>query len=235
MKKESVENCRFENLINRWGSLSGQIGFKHPLQEHNQGMKIGIGGTVCSHGHNKQRSGAVKIEEIEESVNNIVVKTNKDGNTKGIKNITRDRQRQLTDKQKAYVTNITKYGMNPSDAYAKAYDIKPSTTKRSISTSAYKLSKSPNIARELNNHFQTEQKDILNDHKGTRETVVRELFKLIHSDNEHVKLKALQMLGQSSGLFVELSKQEITTSVSPEKLKDELEKTLLSFDTSKTH
>ena len=59
--------------------------------------------------------------------------------------------------------------------------------------------------------------------------MVERLFKhATESKNEHVQVRALEMLGKASGLFVD--RQEITQKVSPEKLKHELESVLSTFD-----
>ncbi|MGI9269899.1 MAG: hypothetical protein ACR2PE_05180 [Porticoccus sp.] len=133
------------------------------------------------------------------------------------------RQR-LTAKQTAFVSNVAK-GMSVIDAYINSYDCSPNTSRRNISVSANKLSKTPKIVREINSIRKTEQALNIHNHAETRKLVIEELFKhAMESDNENIKVKSLHLLGKATGLFVDIIEQ--TTTISTDRLKSELEQSL---------
>ena len=163
-------------------------------------------------------------EELEHNIKNIDPATKKNGEPIGYKRPAK----RLTEKQKAFVSLICQ-GHSPSDSYRKAYDVSPNTKEKSIQSTANKLTRQPAIRRELDKQFERQQECNLEDSNQLRKTVVERLFKhATESKNEHVQVRALEMLGKASGLFID--RQEITQKVSPEKLKHELESVLSTFD-----
>ena len=171
----------------------------------------------------------MNTKELREKIERINPKETTKGKAIGVKSQV---NKTLTEKQKAFCSLICQ-GHSPSDAYRKAYDVKEGTKSKTVTTSANKLKKKPAISAYLETEFQRQTKVNLENQTELRQKVVQELFRhSTESANEHIQVRALELLGKASGLFVE--RQEITTKVTPDKLKRELERTLESFDTSKS-
>ena len=109
------------------------------------------------------------------------------------------------------------YKQSYKDAYPNAQG-----TDASITTSAYRLSRDPRIASMVNDALEETAEHLAEDRAATQRYVLRQL--VAHSKTakqEGTKLKALELLGKSTGLFID--KAEVDAKpVSAEQLKREL-------------
>ena len=109
------------------------------------------------------------------------------------------------------------YKQSYKDAYPNAQG-----TDASITTSAYRLSRDPRIASMVNDALEETAEHLAEDRAATQRYVLRQL--VAHSKTakqEGTKLKALELLGKSTGLFIDRASDE-AKPVSAEQLKREL-------------
>jgi hypothetical protein len=116
-------------------------------------------------------------------------------------------------------------GLIQGKTYKQAYrDAYPNAqgTDASITTSAYRLSRDPRIAEMVRDALEETAEHLAEDRAATQRYVLRQL--VAHSKTakqEGTKLKALELLGKSTGLFID--KAEVDAKpVSAEQLKREL-------------
>ena len=109
------------------------------------------------------------------------------------------------------------YKQSYKDAYPNAQG-----SDASITTSAYRLSRDPRIASMVNDALEETAEHLAEDRAATQRYVLRQL--VAHSKTakqEGTKLKALELLGKSTGLFIDRASDE-AKPVSAEQLKREL-------------
>ena len=130
------------------------------------------------------------------------------------------RERPLTVQQIAFAQGIVQgktYRQAYKDAYANAKG-----TDASITSSAYKLSKDHRIQKIVQDSLDESIEHLAEDVAATKRYVLRQL--LTHSKSarqEGTRLKALELMGKSVGLFIDKTETEVKT-VSAEQLKQEL-------------
>ena len=112
------------------------------------------------------------------------------------------RVRALTVSQALFAQGLIQ-GKTYKQAYKDAY---PSATGTdgSITTSAYRLSRDPRIAAMVNDALEETAEHLAEDRAATQRYVLRQL--VAHSKSakqEGTKLKALELLGKSAGLFTQ--------------------------------
>ena len=134
--------------------------------------------------------------------------------------ITSDRMRPITAQQYAFCMGIIS-GKTLRQSYREAY---PSDTSQDhvISTNANKLFKHPKVQELLKDAWETITENLVDDVNGTKRYVLKQLLELSkQAKQEGSQLKALELLGKASGLFVHTeSKAEVV--ISSEQLKREL-------------
>ena len=130
------------------------------------------------------------------------------------------RVRALTVSQTLFAQGLIQ-GKTYKQAYRDAY---PSAagTDGSITTSAYRLSRDPRIAAMVQDALEETAEHLAEDRAATQRFVMRQL---VHhakqAKQEGSKLKALELLGKSAGLFIQTDAVEAPT-VSVDQLKREL-------------
>jgi hypothetical protein len=131
-----------------------------------------------------------------------------------------ERARPLTVSQIAFAQGIIQ-GKTYRQAYKDAYP-NAQGSDSSITTSAYKLSRDPRIMTMVQDALDETVEHLAEDVAGTKRYVLKQL--IAHSKGakqEGTKLKALELLGKSVGLFID--KAEVKTEVvTAEQLKREL-------------
>lgn len=131
-----------------------------------------------------------------------------------------ERQRPLTTSQIAFTQGIIQ-GKTYRQAYKDAYP-NAQGSDSSITTSAYKLSRDPRVQTLVQDALDETVEHLAEDVAGTKRYVLKQL--IAHSKGakqEGTKLKALELLGKSVGLFID--KAEVKTeTVTAEQLKREL-------------
>ena len=145
-----------------------------------------------------------------------VPKMRVDGRPKGS-----ERQRQLTPKQMAFAKGLIE-GKTQVQAYKDAYP-EANGSHQSMKTSAWKLSKDPRIQAMVNEGWDETVEALAEDQAAVKRYVLKQL--LHHSKTakqEGTKLKALEMMGKSVGMFKAEVQDKDEGSVSPEQLKREL-------------
>ena len=130
------------------------------------------------------------------------------------------RERPLTVQQISFAQGIVQgktYRQAYKDAYANAKG-----TDASITSSAYKLSKDHRIQKIVQDSLDESIEHLAEDVASTKRYVLRQL--LAHSKSarqEGTRLKALELMGKTVGLFIDKTETEVKT-VSAEQLKQEL-------------
>jgi hypothetical protein len=131
-----------------------------------------------------------------------------------------ERARPLTVSQIAFAQGIIQ-GKTYRQAYKDAYP-NAQGSDSSITTSAYKLSRDPRVKALVQDALDETVEHLAEDVAGTKRYVLKQL--ITHSKQakqEGTKLKALELLGKSVGLFID--KAEVKTeTVTAEQLKREL-------------
>ena len=130
------------------------------------------------------------------------------------------RVRALTVSQALFAQGLIR-GLTYKQAHKEAYPNQTGTD-ASITTAAYRLSRDPRIAAMVNDALEETAEHLAEDRAATQRYVLRQL--VAHSKSakqEGTKLKALELLGKSAGLFTH-SDADKTEPVTAEQLKREL-------------
>ena len=130
------------------------------------------------------------------------------------------RVRALSPSQLMFAQGLIR-GLTYKQAYREAYP-NAQGSDGSITTSAYRLSRDPRIAEMVRDALEETAEHLAEDRAATQRYVLRQL--VAHSKQakqEGTKLKALELLGKSTGLFIDKASEE-TKPVSAEQLKREL-------------
>ena len=132
----------------------------------------------------------------------------------------RERPRVLTAPQAQFAQGLIR-GLTFRQAYREAYPMQTGTDS-TITTSAYRLSRDPRIAAMLADALDETAEHLAEDRAATQRFVMRQL---VHhakaAKQEGTKLKALELLGKSAGLFTH-SDADKSEPVTAEQLKREL-------------
>lgn len=137
----------------------------------------------------------------------------------------------LTEQQKLFATLVIQ-GKTRRDAYRQAYNTSMSDS--AVSSNASKLASDPRIANMISAAWDETVEHLADDVASTKRYVMRKLVALSKdAKQEGSRLKALELLGKTAGLFVQ---QEAVAdkSVAPEQLKRELQQHLKLLDNVKT-
>jgi hypothetical protein len=130
------------------------------------------------------------------------------------------RERQLTAQQTAFAMCLIR-GATLKVAYREAYP-NSQATDACVMSNASKLAKDLRIKRLVNDGVEETIEHLSEDVAGTKRYVLKQL--LAHSKEakqEGTKLKALELLGKSVGLFIDKTQAEVKQST-PDELKREL-------------
>jgi hypothetical protein len=134
--------------------------------------------------------------------------------------ITSERMRPITAQQQAFAVGIIT-GKTLRQAYRDAYP-NDTSSDHVISTNANKLFKHPKVQEVLKDAWETITENLVDDVAGTKRYVLKQLLELSKgAKQEGSQLKALELLGKATGLFIQAEvKGEVT--ISSEQLKREL-------------
>ena len=157
-------------------------------------------------------------EAIRHRINAIPLpKMNKYGLPVGVK----PPEKRLTLKMKHFITLLGK-GYSPKEAYRESYNCSR-YTEASIVANANTLMKDTRITRHLDYVWDCVRENMINDVVVARQYVLQELIK--HSKgmgSDSTKLKALELIGKASGMFIDRVEQKVEV-VDVEQLKKELD------------
>jgi hypothetical protein len=174
----------------------------------------------------------VYSEAIQAAVNQVEVKVRQDGKPIGHKPLENEvESRRITPLMKAFANYIVG-GDSPELAYTKAYDCERLDVV-TIKGRANKLIKDERITLLLEPLYQAKKEMVISDERTLRTFVMGELF--THAKNmegEGAKLKALELMGKSVGLFADKASDD-RDELDVSKLKAELKaklNVLLSTD-----
>ena len=141
------------------------------------------------------------------------------------------RQRPLTAQQMAFANCLIR-GATLKVAYRESYP-NSNATDACVMANASKLAKDVRIKRIVNEGVEETIEHLSEDVAGTKRYVLKQL--LAHSKDarqEGTKLKALELLGKSVGLFIDRTQSEVKQST-PDQLKRELATHLKLLDNVK--
>jgi len=136
--------------------------------------------------------------------------------------------KRLTGKQRLFVSLIIQ-GHSRREAYKNAYDVR-TEDEGTMATSAHRIANYPHVKEALEKGLGKLEDALLMDEKETRRFVMAEL--ICHAKEmkgESAKLKALELIGKSVGMFVERVESKVET-VSVDELKNELQHHLELLD-----
>ena len=114
--------------------------------------------------------------------------------------------KKLTPK-KLHFARCVASGMSQSDAYREAFDVRPLTTAESVHQQASRLMSDSNVASRVNQLIAAREKSVAAKAVSDRERVVVALRRWMEEaePSDTNKLKAAQLLGQSAGLFTDVT------------------------------
>ena len=139
----------------------------------------------------------------------------------------------LTARQQAFVIAVSK-GLTYSDAYRQAYGAENSTP-QTISVEANRLLNNPKIAVLLERKLERQESVILASKANTEAHIKARLLEHANEfKTESGKLKALELLGKSIGMFTDKVESTVLKQ-SPEDLKKQLSAHLSMLDEQVQH
>ena len=160
-------------------------------------------------------------EQVRAMVSNVQESgMRKDGRPVGAERV-EPMPKRLTAKQRLFVSLIVQ-GHTRKDAYKHAYDIR-TEDESNIATGAHRVANIPHVKDALDKSLGRLEDALLMDEKETRRFVMSEL--ITHAKDmkgESAKLKALELIGKSVGMFIERTESTVET-VTVEGLKTELQ------------
>ena len=137
----------------------------------------------------------------------------------------------LTEQQRLFATLVIQ-GKTRREAYRQAYNTSMSDS--AVSSNASKLAADPRIANMIASAWDETIEHLADDAASTKRYVMRNLVALSKdAKQEGSRLKALELLGKTAGLFVQQDAVAEKT-VAPEQLKRELSQHLKLLDNVKT-
>jgi hypothetical protein len=171
-------------------------------------------------------------EAIQAAVTQVEVKTRIDGRPVGHKPLENEvESRRITPMMKSFANYIVN-GDSATLAYTKAYDCER-LDEATVRMRANKLLKDERISLLLEPLYQARKEMVINDERSLRTFVMGELFTHAKEmEGEGAKLKALELMGKSIGLFADKADGE-RDELDVSKLKAELKaklNVLLSTD-----
>ena len=178
-------------------------------------------------------------DEAEEKFNIIIPSEliKKDGNMGGKTKKKKTKNRELNEQQRRFVSNIInpKFKSN-ADAYADAY---PGTnmSRQAMSSEAYKLKKKPHIKAYLDKEIKVIESKRQVDSINTRNYVENRLMEESqrgYDTTPSSRLKALELLGKTVGLYIEVKHTEMNMPESTNDILREIEDILFKSSNIKT-
>ena len=178
-------------------------------------------------------------DEKEENFNIIIPSElfKRDGIMGGKTNKKKTNNRELNEQQRRFVSNIInpKFKSN-ADAYADAY---PGTnmSRQAMSSEAYKLKKKPHIKAYLDKEVKVIESKRQVDSINTRNYVENRLMEESqrgYDTTPSSRLKALELLGKTVGLYIEVKHTEINMPESTNDILREIEDILFKSSNIKT-
>jgi len=143
----------------------------------------------------------------------------------------RNEVRPLTEQQRLFATLIIQ-GKTQRQAYREAYNSQMSDS--AVSTNASKLARDPRIASMISAAWDETIEHLADDVASTKRYVMRKLVSMSkEAKQEGSKLKALELLGKTVGLFT-VAEEKTDQKVSADQLKKELSGHLRLLDSTKT-
>lgn len=137
----------------------------------------------------------------------------------------------LTEQQKLFATLVIQ-GKTRREAYRLAYNTSMSDS--AVSSNAAKLAADPRIAAMISAAWDETVEHLADDVASTKRYVMRKLVALSKdAKQEGSRLKALELLGKTAGLFVQ-QEAAAEKAVAPDQLKRELQQHLKLLDNVKT-
>lgn len=128
------------------------------------------------------------------------------------------RMRPLTAKQLEFARRVIE-GSSLRAAYRDAYGSQASP--ESASVQAYRLGRNPRIRALIDQAWEQTQDALVEDHVAARRYVIRSLVELSKGTSDQTRLRALELLGKSSGAFQQ-STQDREKPASSDALKRDL-------------
>lgn len=117
------------------------------------------------------------------------------------------RTRQLTPNQINFANGVIE-GKSIKQAYKDAYPDSKATD-ATTATSAYKLARHPRVSQYIRDAWEQTQDALVDDIAASKRYVMRNLVALSkESKTEMGKLRALELLGRTAGMFKDTQKQE---------------------------
>ena len=162
-----------------------------------------------------------------ERVNRTEDRKGSNGNVYGVPE--EKRLHGLTARQRMFAHLVAVQGMSPLPAYKKAYADRGGTDE-SKSSAANRLLNKVEMGRFISTLLDKKAVSIINDASATRRHVLTKLLE--HAEgmkNEASKLKALELLGKSVGMFTDRVESKVET-VDAVSLKRDLEDRLSMYD-----
>jgi hypothetical protein len=164
-------------------------------------------------------------EQLRAAVQTEEINRTKSGKPVGVK---KPKHSGLTARQQAFVLAVSK-GLTYSDAYRQAYGAENSTP-QTISVEANRLLNNPKIAVLLEQRINRQESVILASKASTQAHIKQRLLE--HSNDfktESGKLKALELLGKSVGMFTDRVESTVIKQ-SADDLKKQLSEHLAALD-----
>lgn len=129
--------------------------------------------------------------------------------------------RQMTEQQRAFAQGLID-GQRPVDSYRAAYPNCKAAT-QTVVTAAYKLRRHPNVQRMLADASDQSTDNIAGSIEAQRLHVLRELIELSKgAKQEGSRLRALELLGRSAGLYRDQSQAKTVEPITAAALKAQL-------------
>lgn len=164
-------------------------------------------------------------EQLRAAVQGEETKRTKSGKPVGVK---KPKHSGLTARQQAFVLAVSK-GLTYSDAYRQAYGAERSTP-QTISVEANRLLNNPKIAVLLEQKISRQESVVLASKANTEAHIKAQLLEHAHNfKTESGKLKALELLGKSVGMFTDRVESTVIKQ-SPDDLKKQLSQHLALLD-----
>lgn len=143
----------------------------------------------------------------------------------------RNKDKPLSEQQRLFATLVIQ-GKTQRQAYREAYNTNMSDS--AVSSNASKLANDPRIANMISAAWDETIEHLADDAASTKRYVLRKLVALSKdAKQEGSKLKALELLGKSVGIFT-VAEEKAEKAVSADQLKRELSGHLKLLDNVKT-
>lgn len=165
-------------------------------------------------------------EQMRATVESLHIPKRTDGRPKGT-----PRDNRVTLKQRLFINGLVE-GKTQEQAYRDAF--KSNAKSSTVKSNAAKLLKLPKVKELLDEALTKTQNDLIHDRRLMRLHIMEQLLEHAKNMNDNNKLRALELLGKSIGLYTDKVEQTVE-QVSPDKLKADLERHLELIDSTTKH